>query len=100
MSKIFRRANSAIVAAVLLLSLAPVANARPCNDAKSAHAASPMVQPGALYATAAPQAVQRKGGIQNPQPGYGRPQQDPQDAWDGYFANPLENPNYHGSNGG
>ncbi|HEY2531230.1 MAG TPA: hypothetical protein VGJ20_25425 [Xanthobacteraceae bacterium] len=28
------------------------------------------------------------------------PQQDPNDAWDGYFANRQDNPNYHGSNGG
>ncbi|HEY2535258.1 MAG TPA: hypothetical protein VGJ20_46435 [Xanthobacteraceae bacterium] len=28
------------------------------------------------------------------------PQQDPNDAWGGYFANPQDNPNYHGSNGG
>ena len=28
------------------------------------------------------------------------PLQDPRDAWDGYFANPDSNPNYHGSNGG
>lgn len=31
---------------------------------------------------------------------YEGPLQDPRDAWDGYFANPEFNPNYHGSNGG
>jgi hypothetical protein len=26
--------------------------------------------------------------------------QDGNDPWDGYFTNPQDNPNYHGSNGG
>ena len=98
---------AAIAAAVVSVSLISAADAKPCNTT-SASSPKPtpsicsMVRPKALHV---PQTFYlfHEGSADYhgyPSPVSGRPRQDPLDAWDGYFANPFDNPNYHGSNGG
>jgi hypothetical protein len=107
MSKIYGRTITAIVAVVLSLSLMSAADAGPCSKAgtitqKPNYPTCSLVRPkGASMPQIFPALRDESRDYYGfPWPGFGLPQQDPRDAWDGYFANPLDNPNYHGSNGG
>lgn len=86
-------------AAILSLSLISVADAEQYNNGTaSAYSTYSTVRPKAATVpdtdpTAADNPVY-------PWFGFGGPRQDRRDAWDGYFANPFDNPNFHGSNGG
>jgi len=92
MFSICGRATVTVVAGSLLLSLISAADASPCDSAKVGshepkYSACWIVQP-------------KIGHPDHPWPAVKQPQQDPRDAWGGYFANPFDNPDYHGSNGG
>lgn len=52
-----------------------------------------------LYGSVATSAFGPRGKFEASYGGYSPPQQDPLDAWDGYFADPVGNPNFHGDNG-
>jgi len=107
MSKIYGRTVTAIVAVVLSLSLISVADAGQCSKAatsaqKPNYSTCSLVRPKGASMPQIPPALRDEshGYYGFPSPGFGRPRQDPRDAWDGYFANPFDDPNYHGSNGG
>jgi hypothetical protein len=74
-----------------------------CAFGGSAHAQSvggdgkQKVAAGSHTTSAAPRPYSDARGSFAPQYAWGAPpRQDPRDAWHGYFANPIDNPNYHG----
>jgi hypothetical protein len=92
MFRICGRSTVALVAGGLLLSLVSAADASQCDGAKVGshepkYSACWLVRPKTERPNHSWSVI-------------GQPQQDPRDAWQGYFANPFDNPDYHGSNGG
>ena len=96
-----------IIAIVLSLSLTSIADAEQYNNGgassckQTSSTCSIVRSNAATVHQAGPTPPDRRADHHGyAQPGFGRPRQDPRDAWDGYFENPFDNPNYHGSNGG